>query len=402
MKNSYNIVLFGMNPYTDWRKGFNTRNLQVLDHLQRFDEVENILYIDFLPFTWKRAARHYVQNILFGFKNRNTMFGDLTSRCTQISSKILVYSTVDSMFKKETVINEIKTVCERLEFDDYILWSNNPMFASAFMDLPAKLKVFDAIDNWLEHPSYSMHKDRLAKNYKLIASKADVIFTVADELVNFFQGLGREKDTHFIANGVDLESYENLNVKIPEDIKNLPKPIITYIGHIQNRVDLEILEHVFKSNPDKSFVMIGQTWPVYLKSLREKSPEVKLMDKYKNVHYLGRKPYAEAIKYMLNSDVLIIPHREDKFLKYTSPTKLFQFLAAGKPVVSTRGAGVEYFSKYCHIASTKNDFQNKLKIALSETGDNKLSEARKAAVSEHSWHNRVSKMLEIIGKKGYN
>ena len=399
MQKKYNIVMFGMNPYTDWLKGFNTRNLQVLDHLQMFDQVEKILYVDFLPFTWKRSLRHYVENILFGIKARGTLFGDLTSRCTQVSSKIVVYSTIDSIFKEKTVIKEVETVIKRLGFQKYLLWSNNPMFVSAYEKLDAWLKLFDTIDNWLEHPSYKKYKKRLKRNYRLISKKADLIFTVADELKNFYRELDRKKDVHFIANGVDLERFSEPNLKAPENFMGLKKPIITYIGSIQNRLDLEILEYIYKHNQDKTFVMIGPTWPVYLKKIRKKSTEAKLMEKYQNVHYLGRKPYSEIAGYIAHSDLLIIPHKEDEFLKYTSPTKLFQFLAQGKPVVTTRGAGVAHFADLVYIASDKDDFNNKIKKALIEASTSQLEEERKKAVFGHTWYNRVKHMLEIIERK---
>jgi glycosyltransferase involved in cell wall biosynthesis len=391
-----------MNAYTDWLKGFNTRNLQILDHLQRFDEIEKILYIDFLPFTWKRAIRHYIQNILLGIKNRNTLFGDLTSRCTQVTSKITVYSTIDSIFSEKKVIYEIKKVLLRLGWSNFILWSNNPMFVSAFNELPAQLKIFDTIDNWLEHPSYHAYKNRLQDNYQLIAKKADLIFTVAEKLKDFYLKLGRQSNVHFITNGVDLERFLVQDLPLPNDMQKIKRPIITYIGSIQNRLDLEILAYLYQKNPEKSFLMIGPTWPVYFKSCRKKSPEVKLMEKYQNVHYLGRKPYSEIASYIQHSDIMIIPHREDEFLKYTSPTKLYQFLAAGKPVVSTRGAGVDYFAKLVHLASSKEEFQAKIQLALKEVGQQKLAEQRRQAVQNHSWSNRAGDMLAIIRQKMYN
>lgn len=391
--------MLGMSPYTDWLKGVTNRNFQVLNSLQKFDEVEQILYIDFLPFTWKRTLSHYLFNIFSGIKNRETLFGDLTSRCTKVSSKISVYSTIDSKFSDKKVVEEIKTVIKRLGFSDFVFWSYNPMFIDLFKSLNASVNIFDTVDNWLTHPSYKNYYDRLKNNYKTISNEADIIYTVADKLKDFYAELGRNNDVHYIENGVDLDRFEKDAYDIPVDMTKIKKPIIGYVGTIQNRLDLDILENAYSKNPDKSFVMIGPTWPMFLKSLRQKSKEAQLMAKYKNVHYLGRKSFRETPAYLSCCDVMIIPHREDDFLKYTSPTKLYEFLAAGKPVVSTRGAGVDLFANLVHTASDSQEFNEKIELALKETANQELATRRKQAAQEHSWDKRVQKMLDILQSK---
>ncbi len=409
---NFEIIMFNMSCFSEWETGIVNRNFHILRELLKCPEVIRMIAVDFIPFTKKRAVRNFWQNILRGprakilYQDFKTVFRRIKkSKSLDIGDKdFFVYSTVDSVFQKEKLALKIKNVLEKnlpkTESVSRLIWSYFPMFTGYFDVLPADLYVFDAVDNWLHHPSYKSFQDLLKKNYQIIAQKGDLIFTVAESLVEFFKELGREKNIYWISNGVEFDYFQMAisQLFIPSDIKKIPKPIIGYLGTIQQRVDTKLLEYLAKENLDKSLVLIGPTWPVFLKEIRRPAVEIRNLKKFKNVYFLGRKPYSLSPYYIHEFNVAIIPHRLDEFIKYTYSLKLLEYLALGKPVVSTPPSGVEKFSHLIYIAEDYRDFNDKIQKALTENLAD-LVKLRLAAAKEHDWQNKVGQMLGCIKDK---
>ncbi|GAI25894.1 unnamed protein product [marine sediment metagenome] len=101
------IVMFNMSSYTEWQKGIVNRNYHVFNKLSGHKSVKRVIAVDFLPFTFKRALRNYLENILHGVKGE-VVYKDLTTRCVKMpdndSTELYVFSTIDSVFSHEKVI----------------------------------------------------------------------------------------------------------------------------------------------------------------------------------------------------------------------------------------------------------------------------------------------------------
>jgi len=426
------IIMFNMSSYSEWESGIANRNFHIFQHLLNNPRVERIFAIDFLPFTRKRALRNYYENIIKGPKGK-VIYKDWTTKCTQINDRLYVFSTIDSIFSHQRVVEKLKLVLEKIGSLPQqsvgrvktvrIVWSYFPMLvdylhpnsAPSHSSPPAggsshsgnpkapirmlneDLTVFDAVDNWIEHPSFVKYKDLLRKNYQIIAQKSDLIFTVAEFLVDFFKKLGREKDVYWIANGVELENFIS-HLSGNGQLKDVPSPIIGYVGTIQNRVDVNLLEYLAQKNPDKSFVLIGPLWPVFLRKFRRPAIEIRRLKKYKNIYLLGRKKYQELPIYLDKFDVAIIPHRLDEFIKYTYSLKLLEFLAAGKPVVSPPISGAEKFADLVYLAKDYRQFNEMIQKAIREDNPN-LRRKRREAVANEDWSKKMNEMLKIIDYK---
>lgn len=394
------IIMFNMSSYSEWEKGVVNRNYHIFKNLLNNKEVKRIIAVDFLPFSLKRAVRNFLENILRGPKGK-IIYRDLTTKCTQINDKLFVFSTIDSYFSPQKIIEKLKLVLEKIYQVEHrasrIIWSYFPMFVDYFGQLNEDLTVFDAVDNWIEHPSYVKYKECLRKNYQVIAQKSDLIFTVSEALVDFFKKIGREKDVYWIPNAVDVEHFQQMT-KIPKEMKRIPHPIIGYIGIIQNRIDIDLLEYLVQKNPDKSLVLVGPIWPEFLKRIRRPAVEIRRFKKYKNIYFLGRKSYQDSPNYIHQFDVAIIPHKLDEFIKYTFSLKLLEYLACGKPIVTTPASGVEKFSHLIYIAQNYRDFNEKIQKALAEDRP-ELVHLRIEAVRENSWQSRIEQMMSLIKTK---
>ncbi|MCX6740920.1 MAG: glycosyltransferase [Candidatus Parcubacteria bacterium] len=395
------VIMFNMSSYAEWQRGVSNRNFHICQSFLKDSRVSRLIAVDFLPFTFKRAVRSWLEGVMARVRGK-IIYQDLTTRAQRINDNLIVFSTIDSLFSGKRVIQKLNLVLNKLNQSQHkekrIVVSYFPMFVEQLGRLNQDLDVFEAVDNWLEHPSYLKYRELLQKNYQTIAEKADLIFTVAESLVDFFKSLGRVEDTYWAPNGVDAEHFARASEAAPKDISKIPHPIVGYLGTIQNRVDADLLEHLAQNNPDKSLVLIGPTWPEFLKWLRPVAPEIKRLKKYPNVYFLGRKSYQEAPSYIKQFDVAIIPHKLDKFIQFTHSMKLFDYLACGKPVVTTPPSGVDKFSHLVYIAQDYAEFNQNMQKALIENND-ELIKLRIAAARENSWQNRFKQITNHIDKK---
>ena len=388
MTKKFDIVMFSMSDWNDWnKKGIVNRNYHILNQLLKNDKIGKILHVDFLPYIKKRALRSYFENQILSTNGQVVKRGS-TSILKKVSEKLYTYSTIDSIFNEEKVYEKINKVISSLKLENIILWSYFPIFTGYFDKIKSEIKIFDTVDNWTEHNNFKNFKERLKENYNSIDQKADLIFTVSEALTKLFKN---NKNVHWIPNGVDVEKFKNYNLKFKiKDQRSqiVKKPIIGYVGTLQDRIDFELISYLSEKNPDKSIVLIGPTWS------DAKIDEIKNKE---NIYLLGRIKYQELPNYLNNFDVAIIPHKINKFTKSMNPMKLYEYLACGKPVVTTPVAGIDNFKDLISIASTKEEFNNKIQLAL-QNNNKDLEKKRIESVRDYSWKSRVDKMISYIDK----
>lgn len=395
-----NLVVFNMSNLHDWEQGIVNRNYFVLKELLKQSFFEDVFFVDFLAvqslkkqFGWRRTGQ-YARTLLQGQadKRRGLLHLTMTAEGHPFGKQTKRFHVYQGLGRLTSAKRDLDQISEWLDEhgvspDNLVVWSYNAFLPEA-MDLPARLRVFDAVDNWSLHASYQKESARLRANYQRIGERADVIFTVSEGLRSLFP---LEK-SHWVPNGVDAEEFSSIRHETPNDLKQIPKPIIGYIGTVQERLDFELLEHVCKQHADKSFVFIGPVWS----GVKEK--QVRLQQACPNAYFLGRRPYNQVPAYLQAMDVTMIPHRLDAFISSTNPMKMYDYLAAGKPVVTTPGAGTELFEQIMHITSTSQDFSRAIGRALQETGP-EFALQRREAVKPHTWQARVENMVQLLQSK---
>ncbi|MCX6740030.1 MAG: glycosyltransferase [Candidatus Parcubacteria bacterium] len=382
-----NIIMFNMSKYSDWQKGIANRNYHVLHNLVKNDQINKVIAVDFLPFTWKRAIKNYFYDQVLNDTRGDIVYGDLTSRCWQVSSKILVYSTIDSMLNKSRIITELKRIIAKEGMEqNLVVWNYNPMYADYLNKFENATYVFDAVDDWLSHSSYKQYEKILRGNYEKIKARSDLIFTVSEYLRdNLFT---KQSNVHWLPNAVDLEFFQAEN-KIHPLLEKINHPIIGFLGILQDRINLDLIESLAKNNPEKSIVLAGPAW---------KGFPVKNFCQYKNVHFLGLIKSWEIPSLYNGFDVGIIPYKTNKFIKSTDPMKYYEYLAANLPVVSTSAPGSERFGGLVAIANTPEQFNGAVEQALAGERDT-LKDERIKMLENNIWQVRVGRMLELINDK---
>ena len=275
--------------------------------------------------------------------------------------------------------------------ENYSLFISQPLFVPLARKLFPKVFVFDALDNLLKHPMYRSVKE-LQENYKFCLDHADLIYTNSKETAEWFSKT--RPDTVHIPNGVDSSMFDPLKTHlIPDDIANISKPIIGYAGKMQELIDVHLLENALSAMPEVNFVFVGQ-------KLNPKWTE--RLWKHPNAHYLGDKHYTLLPQYLSGFDVCIIPIQVSR-QHGGEAIKLYEYLAMGKPVVTTNAAGSGTFKDFPQvvIADTEHEFIEGLQHFVSIIRNGQKVEL--FPIPEFClWKNKANRIISDIVKKGQN
>jgi glycosyltransferase involved in cell wall biosynthesis len=380
------LIVFNMSHRFDWNDGLVNRNYHVLRTLQQQKVCDRILMIDFLPFTAKKKLKVMLKARPW-MRNAETVFWKWHTRVDRDAAdpNLFWMSSWDT--------RSLSEVLKQLDFPEAgrVVWSYNPLAAKEVSALPAALSVFDAVDNWIEHSSYAAYRETLESCYMDIKKNADIIFTVSEGLVDFFE---KRENVFYIPNGVDSEHFERaacnlqlLGKSSPERLRTR-KAIVGYHGIIQPRVNLQIFDYLADKHPEFDFVIVGPTW-------KEMRAEANALRKKANVHFIGAVSYQRLPEILNCFDVAIIPHKIDSFTHSMNPLKMYEYLAAGKPIISTPVAGSDQFQDLVQLAVSPEDFSLHIQGAIAADSP-ELIARRRSMAEQHRWQQRVGLMLEII------
>ncbi len=217
----------------------------------------------------------------------------------------------------------LDSLLDEKECCDLTLWYYTPMALQFTDHLEPRAIVYDCMD---ELSLFKHAPPELLPLERDLLSRAHVVFTGGHSLYEAKQHLHR--NIHPFPSSIEFDHFAKARNKQeiePEDQSTIAHPRVGFYGVIDERFDIDLLGAVAKLRPDIQFVMIG--------------PVVKIdpahLPKSDNIHYLGMKSYAELPKYLAGWDAAIMPFAKNDSTRFISPTKTPEFLAAGRPVVST-------------------------------------------------------------------
>ena len=275
-------------------------------------------------------------------------------------------------------------------FDRPILWCYLPSSCDAADKIPHSGLVYDCVDR---HSAYGGHMspetvDRMERE---LAQKCDAVFSTAQGL---HDTLSQYTDkAALIPNGANYELFSRASAELecPDQMKELPHPIFGFTGMLQSCIDYDCAIKLADSRPDASVVFIGRVLP---------GVDISALEQRKNIHLLGLKPYQELPEYISQFDVCLNMFKSGKLSKDVSPLKFYEYLATGKPIVSTpEPLQVGEYADVVRIAATPEEFAEQCSQAA-ERNDAELVRRRMEYGRQCSWDARVAQMTEILEKRG--
>jgi glycosyltransferase involved in cell wall biosynthesis len=271
------------------------------------------------------------------------------------------------------------------QFGETLAWFYTPMMLRWADRLEPNVIVYDCMD---ELSMFRGAPPELLEREKELLERADLVFTGGQSLYEAKRD--RHPAVYAFPSSIDVKHFQQaLSVSDdPVDQKDIPHPRIGFCGVIDERTDIHLLGKIAELRPDWQFVMIGPIVKIDENDLPHRD----------NLHYLGGKNYNDLPTYIGGWEVAMMPFAMNDSTKFISPTKTPEYLAAGRPVVSTpiRDVVRPYGEMgLVHIASTAEEFVNAIETALSEDVDQ-----RRAKAAEHlstmSWDKTQKAMAELI------
>jgi UDP-galactopyranose mutase len=207
-----------------------------------------------------------------------------------------------------------------------VAWFYSPMGLPILEGLPTPLVVYDCMD---ELSAFAGADPALRERETRLLRRADLVFTGGRSLYNAKRDL--HPAVYCFPSSVDMAHYFHARAwRERPDQAAIPRPRLGYFGVIDERFDVELIEGMAALAPGWSFVMVGPVVKV----------DAAMLPHRPNIHYLGQKSYRDLPAYIATWDVALIPFARNAATRYISPTKVLEYMAAGKPIVSTSIADI--------------------------------------------------------------
>jgi glycosyltransferase involved in cell wall biosynthesis len=297
----------------------------------------------------------------------------------------------------EKINSMLKALLDSMVFNNsiknYLAWYYTPM-ALAYSDhLHPSLIVYDCMD---ELSAFKFAPPELKKLETELFKCADLVFTGGHSLYNAKKKL--HANIHSFPSSIDKAHFHSARIKEtePADQLNIPHPRFGFYGVIDERFHISLIDQLSSLRPGWQFIFIGPIIKIDPASLPAKD----------NIHYLGSKTYQELPAYLSGWDIAILPFELNESTRYISPTKTPEYLAGGKPVISTSINDV--VSPYgdlglVHIADTAEEFVTAAEKIFSEEDRTEW----KAKVDKHleglswnkTWHDMTALIEEALENK---
>ena len=272
------------------------------------------------------------------------------------------------------------------QMQDFIAWYYSPMAMNYSGPLHPMLTVYDCMD---ELSSFKDAPPELKRQESKLFDVADVVFTGGHTLFE----LKRKQHGNIYAfpSSIDKGHFATARQPLtdPEDQRGILHPRLGFYGVLDERFDIELVRELAKLRPEWSIVLLG--------------PVVKIdpttLPKSDNIHFLGAKGYSQLPAYLSGWDVAIMPFAINASTKYISPTKTPEYLAGGKPVVSTPISDVvNDYGKFglVHIAKNAEEFVAHVESVLRMAKNDDWIAKVDRHLADNSWDKTWRQMSDIM------
>lgn len=270
-----------------------------------------------------------------------------------------------------------------------LLVVSDPRHKPFLDEIKAERSMYFCTDNFSS--ALGVKGDYVQKVETELIQKVDMVVAISRKLSQDKQQLN--PNTFFVPNGVDQSLLRNLERRFnekPAAMHDIPRPIIGYVGYLNERLDYELLMHVVRAHRDKSFVFIGGD----ATKTRTHKEQLEALRAEPNAHMLGRKNREELPDYLSHFDVGLIPYALTTFNEYSFPLKLFEYTAFCLPIVSTNIAPMLDFDDLLLIGADKEEFAAKIDEALNHK---EITPAfARSFIKQNSWPARVREILSLL------
>jgi glycosyltransferase involved in cell wall biosynthesis len=284
----------------------------------------------------------------------------------------------------------VNQLFEEHAIEEYLLWYYTPMALGFTQHLEPAAVLYDCMD---ELSAFAHAPPTLRQREAELLRRADVVLTGGHSLYEAKRD--KHHNIHPLPSSVDTLHFGRARAleegNEPADQAWIPGPRLGFFGVIDERMDIDLVGAVAEARPDWQIMMLG--------------PIVKIdpatLPRHPNIHWLGMRKYDELPAYLAGWDVALLPFARNASTRFISPTKTPEYLAAGKPVVSTsiRDVVRPYGELgLVRIADTPEDFVEAIEASLSEAADARAERTARIdeLLAKMSWDNTYARVEELL------
>lgn len=313
-------------------------------------------------------------------------------RLVKINQDLWVYKTPFIMPRKFALLKKlsiffirrkIRKIIKKLNFDNPALWLGDIKGMDYIGSFQESLVCWDSMDEETGFTDDVTERNVIRKEVEALSGKVDMIFATSGKIYEDKKTLNN--NTYLVPNAVDYDFYSMAEGKAaPDSLKFIKKPVLGYIGHLEKWLDTGLLKYMADYNKSWQIVLVGPS-----------RVDVSELEKFKNIHLIEKKDYREMPFYINCFDVCLIPFKADRLTDAVNPLKAYEYLALGKPVVSTDFFEMRYFKDLVYIGRSKEEFAFLVDRVLNNAAPDAVRE-RKEFAKKNTWRHRADEVLSIL------
>ena len=356
--------------------------------MRRLATKNRVLWVNSVGMRRPTASRRDIRRIVA--KVRRSLGG-----CVEVEPNLFVANPLVLPFPGVALVDRLnagilaawlRRLCRRLGIDRPILWTFPPHVNRLIGRLGERMVIYHCVDEYSAFAGVA--RDALITMERDLIRRAHLVLTSSEQLRDERRRLN--PNTHFVPHGVDVAHFARAldpATEVPADLRELPWPVIGFVGALAEWVDLELIRALAAARPEWSVVLVGKA-----------TTDLRPLRGLPNIYILGQRPYAALPGYCRGFDVGIIPFVRDELTVRANPLKLREYLAAGLPVVSTTLPEVARYDGLVRLADGREAFIAGIEAALSERSE-PMARRSVDAMRAEGWDARVETISAIIRRQ---
>lgn len=362
------------------------------DHIASQLSIHNrILYVESIGLRKPRINKNDMGRIFKKAKRFFRLPRKINDSFYVISPLVIPFHHVPlvSKLNQMFLVLYVRAVCLFLGFRDPILFIFLPSMYGVVGRLKEVLSVYYCTDEHSQFPG--VDRNSIKRMETEILRKVTLGFATSPQILKEKKKIN--PSFYLSMHGVDYDNFSKAQdpaLTVPADIIHIKNPVIGYFGAIDKWMDLELIYNLVNLRSDWTFLFIGK-----------RVVDISKFDGIPNIHFVGQRPFTTLPAYGKKFDVAIIPFLLNDLTKHVFPIKLKEYLAMGKPIVSSALPPVEEYDKthpgLIGIGRGYNDFIDKIESALLNNTEYHIK-SRQESVRKDTWEARAEDISGIIEK----
>ena len=293
-----------------------------------------------------------------------------------------------------------KQLSKRVDLENAVALVVSPLWVPWLEHLPFRHVVYDCIDDIGVMTPEPKLRPLYAAWEETLIERASAVVTTTDSLSDRIQEKRSEVPVTTIRNGclADEFAIQADGATCPPDLPvETGRPRVGFVGALYEWIDWELIERVMEKRPEVDFVFVGPQ--------RDSHRPPTGLAQRENIFFLGHRPYEAVPAYLSHFDLCWLPFKQDAISEAANPVKLYEYLAVGKPVVSTPVADMESFEHQVDFGRSAEEIAELIRLGLVKalsprtiaSGPGKAAAERRAFAQRQDWRTRAADYIDFIG-----